>query len=539
MINRALVGSDQWAELAQQHLADGTQLPLALEHSGESRQVRLQPILLTIALGRFAQVGNHRVDVVFQLSYFAAGLDLDGAGEVTLGHRRGHLRDGANLAGEVRGKQVDVAGEVLPSTGGAGDVCLPTEAAFNADLTRDVRHLIGESRECIGHIVDGVSEGGNLAFCMHGEALTEIAIGHRGHHFCDSANLFGQVGGHEIDVVGEVLPGTGNAGHRGLAAELALGADLARHPTDLAGKRIKLIDHSVDCILQLQNLTFHIDSDFAVELAACNGGGDFGDVTNLSREVAAHGVYGVGQVLPGSRRAGHGRLHTEPTLGAHLARHAGDFRSERAELLDHRVDRFLELQHFAADVDSNLLGKIAVGHGDGDVGDIANLAGQVRRHEVHTLGEVLPRARDAEHSCLAAEFALGANLARHAGHFRGKCRKLIDHRVDGLFELQDLAFDVDRNLATEVAARDGRRHIGNVANLSGEVRRHRVDIVSKVLPGASHAGHGRLAAELAVRSNLASHPAHLCSEGAELIDHGVDGLFQLQDLAVDVDGDFL
>src|SRR5215475_12224184 len=63
----------------------------------------------------------------------------------------------------------------------------------------------------------------------------------------------------------------------------------------------------------------------------------------LRSEVTAHGVDGVGQVFPRSRHAGHRRLHTEPALGADLARHAGDFRCERAQLLDHRIDCFLEL----------------------------------------------------------------------------------------------------------------------------------------------------------------------------------------------------
>src|SRR5262249_37284388 len=143
MINRTLVGSDKRAELAQQHLAHSAQLPLPLEHASESGKVRLEPILLAIALSRFAQIGNHRVAVVFQLSHCAAGLDLDGAREVALGHRRGHLRDRANLAGEIRSKQVDVTGEVLPGACGAGDVCLSTETAFDTDLTRNVRYLFG------------------------------------------------------------------------------------------------------------------------------------------------------------------------------------------------------------------------------------------------------------------------------------------------------------------------------------------------------------------------------------------------------------
>jgi hypothetical protein len=42
-------------------------------------------------------------------------------------------------------------------------------------------------------------------------------------------HLLGEVGGHDVDVVGEVLPGAADAGHDGLAAEEAFRADLARH----------------------------------------------------------------------------------------------------------------------------------------------------------------------------------------------------------------------------------------------------------------------------------------------------------------------
>ena len=40
----------------------------------------------------------------------------------------------------------------------------------------------------------------------------------------------------EVDAVGQILPGAGDAGHVGLAAELALGADLARDARHLAGE---------------------------------------------------------------------------------------------------------------------------------------------------------------------------------------------------------------------------------------------------------------------------------------------------------------
>ena len=43
------------------------------------------------------------------------------------------------------------------------------------------------------------------------------------------------------------------------------------------------------------------------------------------------------------------------------------------------------------------------------------------------------------HLRLAAELALGADLARHARHLAGEGVQLVDHRVDGVLELQDLA----------------------------------------------------------------------------------------------------
>ena len=136
-------------------------------------------------------------------------------------------------------------------------------------------------------------------------------------------------------------------------------------------------------------------------------------------------------------------------------------------------------------------------------------AGQVAGHRIDVVGEVLPGAGDAGHQRLAAELALGADLARDAAHLRGEGVELIDHRVDGVLQLEDLAFDVDRDLAREVAARDGRRDVGDVADLAGQVRGHRVDVVGQVLPGAGHAGDLRLAAELAFGADLARHAASL------------------------------
>ena len=226
-----------------------------------------------------------------------------------------------------------------------------------------------------------------------------------------------------------------------LAAELALGADLAGHARHFRGEAVELIDHRVDGLLQLQNLALHVDGDLPRKIAARHRRGHRRDVADLRGEVGRHRVHRVGEILPGARHARHHRLAAEAPVGADLARHARHFRGERAELIDHRVDGFLELQNLAAHIDGDLLGKVAVGHGDGHVGDVADLRREVAGHLVDGLGEFLPHARDALDLRLAAELALGADLARHAGHFRGENRELLDHRVDELRRAQELALE--------------------------------------------------------------------------------------------------
>src|SRR5207248_8609186 len=55
------------------------------------------------------------------------------------------------------------------------------------------------------------------------------------------------------------------AEHLRLAAELAFGADFARHARDFTGERVELIDHRVDGALQLEHLALHIDRNLRSE----------------------------------------------------------------------------------------------------------------------------------------------------------------------------------------------------------------------------------------------------------------------------------
>ena len=151
------------------------------------------------------------------------------------------------------------------------------------------------------------------------------------------------------------------------------------------------------------------------------------------------------------RHVRHVGLAAEHALGADLACDAGHLVGEHAQRVDHRVDRVGERGDLAARLDRELLVQVAVGDSRHDLGDPAHLRRQVRRHEVHVVGQVLPRAADALHLRLAAELALGADLAGDARHLVGERRELVDHRVDRVLEAQDLALRVDGDLARQVA----------------------------------------------------------------------------------------
>ncbi len=59
----------------------------------------------------------------------------------------------------------------------------------------------------------------------------------------------------------------------------------------------------------------------------------------------------------------------------------------------------------------------------------------------------------------------------------------------------------------------------------------RVYRVRQILPGSGHAGHHRLAAQLAVGAHFARHARHFLGENAQLLNHRVDDVRRAQELA--------
>ena len=322
-VEHAILRVHQRRELGHDQVRDGRQVALALEHAREAGEVGLEPVLLRILERLLLQVADHLVDVVLERGHLARRLDRDRAGEVALGHRGRHVGDRADLVGQVGGELVDVVGQVAPQAGGAGHARLAAEPALDADLAGHVGDLVAEGRQRLDHEVDRLGQRGDLALGVDGQLALQIALRDRGHDVGDAAHLVGQVGRHQIDVVGQVLPRAADARHLRLAAELAFGADLAGDAGHLRGEAVELIDHDVDRVLELEDLALHVDGDLLRKVAARHGGGHVGDVADLAGQVVGHQVDVVGEVLPGAGDAAHLRLAAELAFGADLAGDAG------------------------------------------------------------------------------------------------------------------------------------------------------------------------------------------------------------------------
>ena len=208
-------------------------------------------------------------------------------------------------------------------------------------------------------------------------------------------------------------------------------------------------------------------------------------------------------------------------------------------MIDHRVDSIFQLQDFTFDIYGDLFREVAVCHGSRHLCDVTNLARQVTGHEVDVVGQILPGSGNALNLCLTAEFSFRTHFTRHACYFRGKGVELVNHRVDGIFQFQNLASNVYSNLLREVAVCHGSRYLCDVAYLAGQIARHEVDVVGQVLPRSGNACHLRLPAEFPFRSHFTSNTRYLRSKGAKLIDHRVDGVLEFQDFTLHIDGDLL
>jgi hypothetical protein len=128
---------------------------------------------------------------------------------------------------------------------------------------------------------------------------------------------------------------------------------------------------------------------------------------------------------------------------------------------------------------------------------------------------------------LPAQPSLDADFFGDAGHLFGEDRQGIRHVVDGFGQSGNFTFGFDGQLLFQAAVSRRRDDLNDAADLPREVRGHNVDVVGQIFPGAGDPRHDRLAAELPFGADFARDAGHFSGEGVELIDHRIDGFFQL------------
>src|ERR1700733_11250467 len=127
------------------------------------------------------------------------------------------------------------------------------------------------------------------------------------------------------------------------------------------GGQPQVVDHGVDVVFELGDLTKRIDLNGAGKVAFGHSGCDFRDGAYLVGEVVGGQVHVSGEVLPCSRCAGHVRLSPEAAFHTDLAGHGSDLIGKGGERVGHVVDGLGERSHFALGIDGELLRELAVG----------------------------------------------------------------------------------------------------------------------------------------------------------------------------------
>src|SRR5205807_9279563 len=135
----------------------------------------------------------------------------------------------------------------------------------------------------------------------------------------------------------------------------------------------------------------------------------FSDVAHLAGSAPSHRVDRVSKGLPGACHSRTVRVATQPYLCTNFTGHARHFAGEPIQLIYHRVESFLELQDFAADIYCDLPRKVATRNRSCDFCNVSHLTRQVAGHEVHVIGEIFPSTAHTGHLRLPTKLTVGAH----------------------------------------------------------------------------------------------------------------------------------
>ncbi len=177
------------------------------------------------------------------------------------------------------------------------------------------------------------------------------------------------------------------------------------------------------------------------------------------------------------------------------------------------------------------MAQITLGDGRCDLGHVPQLDRQVAGHGVHVIGEILPGTGHPLYLGLTTQLPFGTDLPGHPGYFRGKRAELINHGVDHVLDLEDLAFNVHGDFLGKVTLGDGCCDLGHVPQLDRQIARHGVHVVGQILPGPRHAFYLSLPTQLALGTHLPGYPRDLGREGLQLVHHGIYNFCRTHELA--------
>ena len=152
--------------------------------------------------------------------------------EISIGDRRGHFSNIADLSGKIAGHRIDTVSQVFPHAAHALNLRLASQLSFRTDFPRHPGNFGTEAVELIHHGVDRVLQLQNFAARIHGDLRREIAFGNSCSDARDVAHLSGQVARHGIHAFGEIFPGSGYALDFRLASQFAVGSHLTGHTRD-------------------------------------------------------------------------------------------------------------------------------------------------------------------------------------------------------------------------------------------------------------------------------------------------------------------
>lgn len=141
----------------------------------------------------------------------------------------------------------------------------------------------------------------------------------------------------------------------GLDSELPFRTDLACDSGDFRGENSKLVNHIIDRVDQVEDLSGHLDAnDLLREVSTSDRGlvsalqanekttyRGMRNCPHLLSQVGSHDVHTIRQILPGSCDARHSRLTAKSAVRSDLSRDTRNLGRETSKRLHHVIDSVL------------------------------------------------------------------------------------------------------------------------------------------------------------------------------------------------------